>query len=42
MVKTILAVLGALVAFGGLLFVGAFLAYKYECRMARRKDTNDG
>ena len=42
MIKTILAALGAVVAFGGLLFLLAFLSYRYECRMARRRDTDDG
>ena len=42
MIKTILAALGAVVAFGGLIFVITLVAYRYECRMARRRDTDDG
>ena len=42
MLKSILAALGAVVALGGLMFLLAYLSYRYECRMARRKDTDDG
>ena len=38
MLKTILAALGAVVAFGGLIFILAFLEYSYERKMERRME----
>ena len=41
MIKTLLSALGAVVLFGGFIFLFALMAYRYECRMVRKQEKRD-